>query len=123
MRSDLITIKSHKHRMAFRNRTPAFLELRSQSKNHRPYNTKKDTTSTIPLIGVDDPNAVQLETLNVLPKWIRINDIDIKLRIIAERVEKLGKLHTRNLETFESNTEDEREIEILTKEIAMVRYH
>ncbi|KAF2072360.1 hypothetical protein CYY_006330 [Polysphondylium violaceum] len=120
--------------MATRDRTPAFEKIKAEYKNRRPtrpvvggsnfYEPDIDHhDNNIPLVERKnkDANNIQLKSLNVLPAWMqRVNDIDSNLTKIKTQIEKLSELHAKHvLPTFdgESQSDLERNIEILTSEI------
>jgi len=120
--------------MATRDRTPAFEKIKAEYKNRRPtrpvvggsnfYEPDIDHhDNNIPLVERKnkDPQNIQLKSLNVLPAWMqKVNDIDSNLTKIKTQIDKLTELHAKHvLPTFdgESQSDLERNIEILTSEI------
>ncbi|EFA79676.1 hypothetical protein PPL_07367 [Heterostelium album PN500] len=109
--------------MSYRNRSIAFFELRQQSHHNRPFSSVSSTSTTkkdvskIPLIG-ENEHDIPLDDLNLQPQWIKLTDIDSKLRVISNNIERLGQLHSRHLSRFDDSGEDEREVEVLTREIS-----
>ncbi|GAM22457.1 hypothetical protein SAMD00019534_056320 [Acytostelium subglobosum LB1] len=109
--------------MSYRNRTATYNSLRDQHKNSRPSAAfRKDDGSAEPLNKRDGTSGdIPLTRLNVAPEWIKIHDIDTKLSLLNDKIQKLGKLHATMTEIMFDNDREieiETEIEVMTKDIA-----